>query len=219
MAEGTEIIVLNVTKFSESAVVLHTLSKDYGRRSFMVKGLKRSGRSLMTLFQPMNVLECEIVENPRSSLWVARNFALEYPLEGIRRNPYKNAVTLFLAEVLFKAIKDEAREEGLFEWCRESVLLLDALNEGWSNFHLVFLLSLAVQLGFAPGPEDLRPFTEDDTSTVEKLLGLPRAEALILPLNGRKRNEIAKKLLDYLAFHCESSLNINSLDVLREVFA
>ena len=32
-----ELIVLNYTKFGENSIALHTLSREYGRRSFMVR--------------------------------------------------------------------------------------------------------------------------------------------------------------------------------------
>ena len=121
--------------------------------------------------------------------------------------------------MLFKSIREEAVEEGLYEWCEESTLLLDALEKGWGNFHLVWLLQLAVKMGFAPESADLAPFAGEDFSTIEKLLKLPVSEALMLPLSGKKRNEIAGRLIDYIAFHNDSAININSLAVLREVFA
>ena len=219
MTRNIEIIVLNTTKFSDTAVVLHTLSREYGKRSFLVRGLGKNGRRLMTLFLPMNLLECEVTEDPRSRLWNAGSFTLRYPLEGIRGNLYKNTITLFLSEMLFKSIREEAVEEGLYEWCEESTLLLDALEKGWGNFHLVWLLQLAVKMGFAPESADLAPFAGEDFSTIEKLLKLPVSEALMLPLSGKKRNEIAGRLIDYIAFHNDSAININSLAVLREVFA
>jgi hypothetical protein len=42
---------------------------------------------------------------------------------------------------------------------------------------------------------------------------------MLIPLNGATRNEIAEEILRYIEFHTESSLNVNSLKVLRELFA
>ena len=54
MTVDTELIVLHTTKFGENSVVVHTLSRDYGRRSFLVRG---AGKRMMSLFLPLNVLE------------------------------------------------------------------------------------------------------------------------------------------------------------------
>jgi hypothetical protein len=42
---------------------------------------------------------------------------------------------------------------------------------------------------------------------------------MLLPLNGAVRNEIAEEILRYIEFHSESAVNVNSLKVLRELFA
>ena len=48
---------------------------------------------------------------------------------------------------------------------------------------------------------------------------LPFADSMLIPLNGAVRNEIAEEILRYIEYHTESSVNVNSLKVLRELFA
>ena len=45
------------------------------------------------------------------------------------------------------------------------------------------------------------------------------AEAMLIPLSGDKRTEIAEIILKYIEFHSESSVNIKSLKVLHELFS
>ena len=213
---NTELIVLHTTKFGESSLVIHTLSKDYGRRSFLVRG---AGKKAMSLFLPMNVLEADIVESSKSTLYSARNFSAKYPLLGIRGNIFKNSMTMFLCEVLYRAVKDGVNEPGLFEWCEKNIVLLDAIESDFSNFHIRFLLELAIALGFSPETRDLRPFVGSNYPVVEQFMQQPFARSMLIPLNGPARNEIAEQLLRYIEFHTESSLNVNSLKVLRELFA
>ena len=212
----TELIVLHTTKFGENSLVVHTLSKDYGRRSFLVRG---AGKKAMSLFLPMNVLEADIIESSKSTLYTARNFSAKYPLLGIRGNIFKNSMTMFLSEVLYRAVKDGVNEPGLFEWCEKNIVLLDAIQSDFSNFHIRYLLELAVTLGFSPATRDLRPFVGEHFAVVEQFMQKPFAQSMLIPLNGQTRNEIAEQLLRYIEFHTESSLNVNSLKVLRELFA
>ena len=215
MIHTTSLIVLHYTKLGESRIVLHALSPDFGRRSFLAS-VKGGGG--MSLFLPLNVLEAEVVENPKSDLWQIRNIAVRYPLGGIRGNLYKNSMTLFMSEVLFRTLRDGSREDGLFEWCERSILTLDAIESDFSNFHLRFLIELAGALGFQASPEDLLPFAGVHKREIDVLCGPDFSRAMILPLNGASRSEIAESLLDYLRFHTESSLNIQSLKVLRELY-
>jgi DNA repair protein RecO (recombination protein O) len=217
MTQNTELIVLHTTKFGENSLVVHTLSKDYGRRSFLVKGAGK--KSAMSLFLPLNVLEADILETNKSTLFTARSLTAKHPLLGIRNNMFKNSMTMFMSEVLYRVVKDGAYEQGLFEWCEKDILLLDAIQTDFSNFHIRFLLELTVALGFSPESQDLMPFVGEHYPAVEKFMTLPFADSMLIPLNGAARNEIAEEILRYIEYHTESSVNVNSLKVLRELFA
>ena len=216
MTVSTELIVLHTTKFGENSIVVHALSKEYGRRSFLVRG---AGKRLMSLLLPLNILEAEIVESTKSTLFTARNLTARHPLLGIRNNIFKNSMTMFMSEVLYRVVKDGTREEGLYEWCEKNILLLDAVQTDFSNFHLHFLLELTVALGFSPESRDLQPFVGDHYPVVDRLMRGSFAETMLLPLNGQLRNEIAEEVLRYIEYHTESSVNVNSLKVLRDLFA
>ena len=217
MTSDTELIVLHTTKFGENSLVVHTLSRDYGRRSFLVKGTGK--KSMMSLFLPLNVLEANILETNKSTLFTARSLTAKHPLLGIRNNMFKNSMTMFMSEVLYRVVKDGAYEQGLFEWCEKDILLLDAIQTDFSNFHIRFLLELTVALGFSPEAQDLIPFVGEHYPVVEKFMTLPFAESMLIPLNGAARNEMAEEILRYIEYHTESSVNVNSLKVLRELFA
>lgn len=215
MTSSTEIIVLNTTKIGESSIVLHTLSREYGRKGFVVNVSKRTSTSLLL---PLNILEAEVLENPRSTLWKAQRLTARYPLAGIRSNLYKNTMTLFMSEVLYRTIKEGANEDGLFDWCARSILTLDAIQSDFSNYHIRFLLELAVALGFSPSAEDLAPFAGEYCQVLSEFVSASFPEAMLLPLTGEKRNSIAEILLRYISHHTESSLNVRSLSVLRELY-
>lgn len=215
MTMNTELIVLHTTKFGENSLVVHTLSRDYGRRSFLVRG---AGRKSMSLFLPLNILEAEIVESSKSSLYTARGLSSSCPLMGIRNSILKNSVTMFISEVLYRAVKEGDSEQGLYEWCRRNILMLDAMQSDFSNFHIRFLLELAVVMGFSPQSKDLEHLVGQHYQTVMAFMKAPFAESMLIPMNGVMRNEIAEGILKYIGFHAESAINVNSLKVLRELF-
>lgn len=216
MKTNAELIVLRCTKFGEKNLSLHTISKEYGRRSFMVK----VGKGLsMAMFFPLNVLEADIIENPKSSFWSAKNFQCRFPLTGIRNNLYKNAITLFISEVLYRTLKDGTNEEGLFDWCVKMIITLDAIDTDFSNYHIRFLLEFAGALGFCPTFEDIAPFCSSNSEKIRLFLTKDFSESMLIPLGGEERTEICEDLIRYLEFHTESTIKIQSLKVLRDIFA
>lgn len=215
MTNCVEFIVLHTTKFGENAVVVHTLSKDYGRRSFLVRG---AGKRIMSLLLPLNILEADITESLKSDLYTARNLVSRCSLLGIRNNLYKNTMTMFLSEVLYRTIKEGASEQDMYQWCRSQILLLDAIETDYSNFHIRFLLEFAIALGFSPEATDLMPFVDDNFPIVQRFVTSSFAESMLIPLSGEVRNKICEDVLRYIGYHLESTLTINSLKVLRELF-
>lgn len=216
MTHKTQLLILAVTKMGEKSLILHTLSGEWGRRGFLVSVGKGNG---MALYQPMNILDAEVVENPKSDLWRLRSLQAVHPLAGIRGNIRKNSITMFMGEVLFRMLHEGADEDGLFEWCCRSVMTLDALKDDFANYHLRWLLELASVLGFSPSAEALSPFAGDRLSEILQLLSKDFTGCMMIPLNGPTRNEIAQILLQYIGFHAEINLEIKSLVVLRELYS
>lgn len=209
-----ELIVIATTKVGENSLVLHTLSEEYGRHSFIVKVGKSN-----SLYLPLNILEGHIHENTKSDLWRLTSPRAMHPLFSIRSNVGKNAIAMFISEVLYRAIRSESNESGLYAWCRRNILTLDSLESDFASFHLHFLLELCTILGFRPDIGDLAPFAGEYFDTLSKMLNLSYSKFLLYPLNGKARSDIASILLNYLSYHLDCKLNIRSLDVLKELFA
>lgn len=213
--DAAEMIVLSTTKVKESAIVVHTLSREWGRRGFLVQSAKKAG---MSLFLPLNILEADVVENPRSDLWSIKNIHALNALNGIRGNLHKNTMTLFLAEVLFRTLQEGANEDGLYEWCVGSILTLDALPADFANFHIRFLLELSGAMGFRPSFQDIAPFAGDKAVILKPFLETSFSESMLIPLSGEVRNSLCEILIRYLEFHTEQPIRVKSLDVLRELY-
>lgn len=211
----TELLVLGLTKVGDNALVVQTLSREWGRRGFLVRSARKTGT---TLFLPLNIIEAEIVENPKSELWTIKDIGLKEGLQGCRGDIRKNTMTLFLSEVLLRTVREGVVEDGLYDWCVGSVLTLNALEESCANFPVRFLLELCGALGFRPSFDDIAPFAEEHLGPMKTLLNAPFAEAMLLPLNGSTRNKLCEDLLRYLSFHTDVNIQVKSLAVLRDLY-
>lgn len=215
MKTAARLIVLSSTKVGETQRVLHTLSNGFGRRSFIVSARSRGGGAL---FMPLSIIDAEIIENPKSELWRAVGVSAAYPLNGLRGDMMKNAISLFMSEVLFRTLRDGVYEDGLYDWAERSVLTLDSLGREYiPNFHLRFLLEFCSALGFLPSAPDIAPYAGEQYANISRLLELPFAESLLIKLTGADRSAMASSILQYLSAHTESSINIRSLSVLHDI--
>lgn len=212
---STEFILLHTTRYGDSSIILHTLSKEYGRKGFFVKNISR--RCVSSVFFPLAILEADIDNHVRSRMPNVRNVSLRYALNGIRNNLKKGAISVFVSEVLFRVVKEGMQDSALYDMCERNILLLDAMESDFSNFHLYFLMEFIIALGFSPAPEDLEPFMGEHLSLMSDFISLPFSEAMLVPMSGGIRSELAERLLKYIEFHIESPVNVNSLKVLKEL--
>ncbi len=213
---NSEFILLHTTRYGENSIILHTLSREYGRRGLFIKNISR--RVSTSLFFPLSILEADVSETDKSRLLTARGIVSRYPLAGLRNSHGKSAISMFVSEVLYRVVKEGMQDVALYDMCVKNILLLDALESDYSNFHLYFLLEFIIGLGFSPEPEDLAPFVGERLPIVSEFIAKPFSEAMLVPMSGDIRNDIAGKLLKYIEFHTESAVNVNSLRVLHEIF-
>ena len=215
----SRIVVLHLTKYSDHSLILHTVDSAAGRRSFLVRGLKRS--NAVALFHPLSLLDVVSGESPKSSLAWLREWEPAASLPGLRGDRTKAAIAMFLSEVLYRSFTTELADPSLFDWLCDAIVRLDAAEGSVANFHLWFLVGYAVQLGFMPG-EAIEPagmFSPDDAVLFQQILHASFEETMAIPLSATRRQAFARRMLQYLSWHLGTTLDARSLDVLHAVLA
>ena len=207
-----EFIILGSTKLKENALVLHTISPEWGRRSFIVNVSRKTSGAL---YQILSIIDAEVIPNPRSELYRLRSVGTAYPLTSLRTDMRKSAITMFLGEVLYRTLTEGMVDGGLFDWCKTSILTLEELRGDFSNFHLWFLKELISRLGFRADRDTLMPFASESLEALCRIISSDFASCMMIPLNGAVRSELASTLIRYLSFHCNRQMEICSLSVLQ----
>ena len=214
----SRIVVLHLTKYGESGVVLHAIDASSGRRSFLVRGLKKS-RGAAAAFHSLGLLDIVSRESPKSSLAYLHEWTPVAALHGIRGDLVKGSVAMFISEVLYRSFTNELSDPQFFNWLCGTVAALDAETGSVANFPIWFLVSYAVQLGFRPGdpvePQGL--FSPEESALLQRLLRATYEEGMAIPLSASRRQAFSRKLLQYLSHHLGATIDAKSLDVLHAV--
>lgn len=229
-------IALHTLDYSDSSVIIRVLTRDFGIRSYIVKGAsgKRS-KTRIGLFQPLNLLEMEVSNSGKEKLemiYEARNFPV---YQSIQQNIYKSCIAQFLAEFLMKSLKEENVDESMFSMIEDELVTLDHLNEDYGMFHLFFLLKLSKYMGFYPSERSNEPdiyfdlnhgvFTSrTDPSTLHAdrsetllLYRLMNGEPDTLKLTREERKRLLALLIRYFEQHVPTLKDLKSVKVLEEV--
>lgn len=240
MEVKTKAIVLRTVKYGDQSLIIDMITRDAGRVSFIARIPKtQRGKMKKQLFQPMTILEIVYNQNQRQSLQHMRDVRIGVPFTSISLDPSKMCVTMFLAEFLTYATRDEQRNEPLFAFLEAALRWLDAAKSGYANFHLVFLMRLSRFIGIMPNVNAYTPgcvfdLREGRFSGVVPLHGdfLSPQESALIPRLGRmdfsnmrlfrmnhdQRNRITEVLLQYYRLHIPEMPELRSFDVVKEIF-
>ena len=233
-------VVLHTLKYNDKSNITHIFTEEEGRKTFLFP-LHHSRKSVMksVFFQPLSLVEFEAEVRPQAEIYPVREVKLTYVFRSLPYNPYKSAIALFLSEFLFRALKEEGENVPLFAYLTYSVRWLDVCNVGFSNFHLVFLMRLSRFLGLYPNVEhyadgcffDLlnacfvasQPFhgsflKADEAAHIEKLMRMNYETMHLFAMSHRERNRCLDIILEYYRLHLPGFYEMNSLDVLKELF-
>ena len=238
MLDNIRIIVLHTVKYKESGIIVQGYSDRNGRERFFLKRSKNPGRNAtLSQLHPLNIIEATPSSFSFGDMTTIKEFSTPHRLESIRGNISKSSIALFISELIYKTIRETEYNHDMFLFLISAILRLEAIDNGTANFHVYFTVMLCKHLGYLPEIKDTSDgsffnipsasycSSKNELSFDEKnsaiLASLAPADYSCIPdirMNGAGRGEFIKEMLRYLSFHAGHSIEIESLDVLHEVF-
>ena len=234
-------IVLHSLKYGDTGRIVTVYTETFGRCSFMLQGIHaKKSANKANLLQPLFLMELEIDHRQGRSLQRARELRISHPYQSVPYDIVKSSQAIFLAEFLYKVLKEEEARPELFQFLSHSFQILDLLQSGAANFHLLFLAQLTRYMGFAPTNNhsddrhffdmasghftDVKPIHPNYIESAEsrlfaEILETSYEEAARMTLTATLRNQLLIKIIAYYSLHLGIPLPLKSLEVLRELFS
>ena len=157
MLVKTNGIVIRSIPYPGHSLIVKIFTLSDGLKTYFIKGAKSSKSKLKpAFFQPLSLVELEVVHHQTDKLNKIKEIKLSPPLTTISFNGEKSIIALFLSELLYKILKDDYPNDSLFHFIHYAIITLDE-SENFKNFLIYFLLSLSNHLGFYP---QLEPNTD-----------------------------------------------------------
>lgn len=148
----TKGVVLRIVKYGETSIIVTIFTELFGIQSYLVNGVRTSskkGPGKANLFQPGALLDMEVYHNELKNLQRIKEFKWGYLYQHIFFNVIKNAVALFMVELLQKTLKQPEANSDLFHFVEDAFIHLDEAEEQVvANYPLFFALHLATFYGF-----------------------------------------------------------------------
>ena len=233
-------IVLHQIKYKESSAIVHIYTDVHGRQSYMINNVRgKKGQHRVNLLQPLFFLEMEVYHKPVRELHRIKEFNQFISFRSLPFDFNKSTQAMFIAEVLYKSLKEEEANPELFEFLVNSIQWLDTAEKDYSLFHILFLVQLTKYLGFFPennysdhsryfdlrngqftGNVQIHPeIVSSDVSMIfHQLLKRSFSNLHGLKIDHDLKSRVTDSLLDYYRLHVQDFGKLRSIGVLKEIY-
>lgn len=238
MVVSTKAIVISSIKYGDNHLIVKCYTEKEGAKSYLLRGVLSSRKKQLkaAYFQPLTQLKIVANHKPNQTLHSIKEVEIEKHYTSLYIDIYKQAIVLFLSEVIYSSIQEEEENPPLYYYLESAFIWLDT-HKSISNFHLVFLLNLTKYLGFYPELNnsdqnyfDLSEghFTNklpkfnfikgDDLVEFNKLLGINFDTIESVKFNSKSRQQVLSILIQYYELHLTGFRKPKSLEVLKALF-
>ena len=234
-------IVLRTIKHNDNLMIADIYTQQRGRLSFLLP-VTRSKNSKVrnVLFQPLSIVSFTVSGRVLKQLARISDASPHLLYSTIPYDVVKSSIALYLAEVLTYALREESKDEVLFAFLERALTWFDATDEGYADFHLVFMSQLLHFLGIFPNIENWSRNSYFDmeagtlvrehplhshflmpaiTEYFVKLLSHDFLSVRTMALNKELRGLFLTALEEYYGLHIPSFPRLRSAEVLRTIFS
>jgi len=218
MLHKTQAIVFKFFKYGDTSIIVKIFTAKFGLQTYIVNGVRsRHSKNKIALFQPLTLLDLVVYHNPNKEINRIAELKCSNPFSSINTHMHKTAVAIFLAEVMYKSIKEEGEESDIFEFIQSSISLFDHLSDHYQNFHLQFLLKLSKYLGFAVDTSEQAfvSLSVNEKEIIRALAALPYENWQ--PISNDQRRKFLDLIISFFKNHIDTLHEINSIKILQEV--
>jgi DNA repair protein RecO (recombination protein O) len=241
----TKGIVLRTLKYGETSIIVTIFTELFGVQSYLVNGVRTStkkGTGKANMFQPSAILDLVVYHNELKHLNRIKEFKWSFIYQHILSDVRKNAVAMFMVELLTKCLKQPEGNPELFHFVEDVFIKLDECNNAvMANLPLFFALHLPFHFGFritdnfneknsfldlddgkfvAEQPDHPHFLEGRQVEITSQLLQVMQPEELEdLKLNHDFRRNLLHAYEIYYALHIQDFGTMKSLPVLREILS
>ena len=151
MLHNTKGIVLRVTKYGDTSIIMTAYTELFGVQQYMVKGVRvtsKKGANKGVFYQPAAILQMEVYHAPMKTMQMVKEVSWDYVYQNVYSDVLRNAVALYIVEVLQQTMQPEPHPE-MFYLIEDTFKQLDKGGAGLvSNLPIYFLIHLSQTMGF-----------------------------------------------------------------------
>jgi DNA repair protein RecO (recombination protein O) len=232
-------IVIKAGKYSESSLIVKIYTRAHGMLSFLVPGVySKKSSNKASFFLVLQCLDMNYYFMENRNLQKIREIKCDPVLRNIHFDIARSISATMISELIHTCIKEEEANPALFDYLRDTILLLDN-KAPFREFLPAFLIHFSRFLGFYPGNRysektscfdmeagvfcscsgNYQHYIYPPESVLLSLLMDTEPASPVFPVQDKKTVQtLFAKLINYYKIHITSFKGLKSFEIFKSVF-
>ena len=212
-------LVLKVFPYSNTSVICNIFTDDYGKLTFIVKGIRKPKKPLLSILQPFNLIELQYYYKKDRGIQLIKEADIIISFEKLRNNFSTIIIGSTILNIINKVFEKEYSNEIIFRLIYKTLNKLSDIDNHNKIYFIFFIFHLNKQLGFMPNINEIKNAINENGALFLDQINETHIDQL---LDIDTTPNLLKKTYNFLIFfmrhHIHSMGNIKGLNQLEKIY-
>ena len=110
--------------YGEKSIIAKIYTEKFGLQSYIINGVRsKKSANKFAYLQPLSLVDVNAYHKENKGLQQLKDIKLDVPFRDIPFNVYKGSIAFFIAEVIYKTIREEEPNSDLFHFLYHLLIL------------------------------------------------------------------------------------------------
>ena len=212
-------LVLKVFPYSNTSVICNIFTDDYGKLTFIVKGIRKPKKPLLSVLQPFNLIELQYYYKKDRGIQLIKEADIVISFERLRNNFSTIIIGSTILNIINKVFEKEYSNEIIFRLIYKILNKLSHIDAHNKIYFIFFIFHLNKQLGFMPTVNEVKNAIADDGALFLDQINETHIDKLLdIDINSNLLKKTYNFLIFFMRCHIHSMSNMKGLEQIEKIY-
>jgi DNA repair protein RecO (recombination protein O) len=212
-------LVLKVFPYSNTSVICNIFTDDYGKLTFIVKGIRKPKKPLLSVLQPFNLIELQYYYKKDRGIQLIKEADIVISFERLRNNFSTIIIGSTILNIINKVFEKEYSNEIIFRLIYKILNKLSHIDAHNKIYFIFFIFHLNKQLGFMPTVNEVKNAIADDGALFLDQINETHIDKLLdIDINSNLLKKTYNFLIFFMKCHIHSMSNMKGLEQIEKIY-
>lgn len=212
-------LVLKVFPYSDTSIISNIFTDDYGKLTFIVKGIRKPKKPLLSILQPFNLIELQYYYKRDRGIQLIKEADIIISFEKLRNNFSTIIIGSTILNIINKVFEKEYSNDVVFRLIYKTLNKLSDINYHNKIYFLFFIFHLNKQLGFMPNIDEAKnDINQKGAFFLDQINETHIDELLTIEIDSDTLKKTYNFLIFFMKYHINSMGNIKGLEQIEKIY-